>query len=619
DAAIYHLLLEKFQQNLHIDNTNTNHNHKTSKAINETIPTIIPAPFEHNQSFTPNYTDGTRTTNALDLLDVSNNNQIARRSTAPVLFDTLLNQDKVVYSKPNPCLASVRLELDPCDLNKASFFNNNNNNCHNRNTIAEIPVENTEEELENESDVNEASDDEQDEAECAALRQHYCNMTNGLRRHTVGKPNPLLGLGHIGPIPSLTSKVRFAHQVRSQKPFTRLETSSIEPSILINQLSSFQQQESNNLTTSSDGLQSPPTSFSHYQRSRHSNSYNGLQFNSMMIKPDDCEDLHERQQKNNLNCCLLAPPVSNNFNMNRRASDSGTHLQMFQQLHVAPTNSTGVIRPIEISSSNRSLRGSITRGLPVSQPTVLTSSTEEDEGKRLARYLQHSKRHTVCDQTSFLAAKPRRTRDSTKDIYGERSFSRRASDTNPNSLTSSMRAHLERLYNTAVGSQSNDGDEDVTTSSLQELQKLQRQYPTVSPLTVTNETTRRAAASSPTNAPVLHMIQEEHHPVPSDHHSNLQSLSSLIPETTIDRTSSCNSINNQETLMDYECDDRQTSIPAFSYSYYNNDLENFSMFANPFILQQQQPLYFTPPMFLEHLTIPSTTSVSATTTTSYSP
>ncbi|CAF0816364.1 unnamed protein product [Didymodactylos carnosus] len=611
DAAIYHLLLEKFQQKFHIDNKNNNHNQTTSDSTNDTIPTITSSPFEHSQLFTSNYTDGPSKSNALDLLDVSNNNQIARRSTAPVLFDTLLNQGKLVYSKPNPAHASFRPELDPCDLDETSLDNNER-----RNTITEIRVENAEEELENESDEDETSDeeDEQDEVECQTSREHYFNTTHGLRRHTIGKPNLLSSLGHVGPIPSLAAKVRFIHNSqKQQQSLTRLDTPSIEPSILINRLSSLQQQKSNDLTASSDKGRSPPALFSHHQRNPHSNSYNGFKFNSTMAMSDDYNNLHEQGQKNNFNNCLLAPPMSNNFNMNRRASDSGAHLQMFQQLHDVPTVSFGAIQSTTPSSSNRSSRGSITRGLPGLQPPVSTLPSEEDEGENVARYLQRGKRHTVCDQTSFLTSKPRRGRDSTKEIYGERSFSRRASDTNPNPLTPSIKAHLEHLYNTAVGSQSNDGDEDVTTSSLQELQKLQRQvqkYPQTSQFTIPNETTRRTAAPSPTNASVLHMIQEEHHLPTIDHYPSLPNSLSTISQSTINRTLSSDSVNNQETSMDYECDHRQTTIPTFSYSHYNNKLQNISMFANPFFLPQQPPLYFTSPMFLEHLNTPSTTSYS---------
>jgi hypothetical protein len=89
-----------------------------------------------------------------------------------------------------------------------------------------------------------------------------------------------------------------------------------------------------------------------------------------------------------------------------------------------------------------------------------------------SRYLNRGKRHTVCEQGLLLGGKARRsaTRESTK----ERSLtSRRASDTSSNFTNTTARAHLERLYNNAVNLKASD--EDLTTSSLQELQKLQKQ------------------------------------------------------------------------------------------------------------------------------------------------
>jgi hypothetical protein len=53
-------------------------------------------------------------------------------------------------------------------------------------------------------------------------------------------------------------------------------------------------------------------------------------------------------------------------------------------------------------------------------------------------------------------------------------LSRRSSDTISNFINSSAKANLERLYHNAVTSKLSD-DDDVTTSSLQELHKLQKQ------------------------------------------------------------------------------------------------------------------------------------------------
>jgi hypothetical protein len=89
------------------------------------------------------------------------------------------------------------------------------------------------------------------------------------------------------------------------------------------------------------------------------------------------------------------------------------------------------------------------------------------------RYLKHGKRHTVCEQGLLLGGKARRsTRETAKD---RSSLSRRSSDTSSNFIiNSSTKANLERLYHTAVTSKLSD-DEDVTTSSLQELHQLQKQ------------------------------------------------------------------------------------------------------------------------------------------------
>ncbi|CAF4970297.1 unnamed protein product, partial [Rotaria socialis] len=80
-------------------------------------------------------------------------------------------------------------------------------------------------------------------------------------------------------------------------------------------------------------------------------------------------------------------------------------------------------------------------------------------------------RHTVCEQGLLLGGKPRRggTREPTK----ERGLSsRRASDTSSTFMNGTARAHLERLYNNAVNSK--PSDDDLTASSLQELQKLKK-------------------------------------------------------------------------------------------------------------------------------------------------
>ena len=72
----------------------------------------------------------------------------------------------------------------------------------------------------------------------------------------------------------------------------------------------------------------------------------------------------------------------------------------------------------------------------------------------------------------ILGGKARRSpREAVKD---RSPLSRRASDTSSNLINSTTKVFLERLYHNAVGSKLSD-DDDVTTSSLQELHKLQKQ------------------------------------------------------------------------------------------------------------------------------------------------
>ncbi|CAF5227771.1 unnamed protein product, partial [Rotaria magnacalcarata] len=90
------------------------------------------------------------------------------------------------------------------------------------------------------------------------------------------------------------------------------------------------------------------------------------------------------------------------------------------------------------------------------------------------------------------------------------SLSRRASDTTTNFINSSTKAHLEGLYHNAVDSKL--GDDDVTTSSLQELHKLQKQ---IQKYSINNNADspiirRGSVVPSPTNSTGLHIIREEH-------------------------------------------------------------------------------------------------------------
>jgi hypothetical protein len=134
----------------------------------------------------------------------------------------------------------------------------------------------------------------------AQMREQYAR-SHGLRRHTIGRPDLLM---HGGPIPTLASKVRFAHQ-----------SSSIEPSLLTNRLMNLQQQQQQQYETvfptndnNQCGSQSPPSTY--HQRNTHSTSYNGLSTHCPMVST--ASDVQDHRQGDNH---WLSPPVSNNFRM----------------------------------------------------------------------------------------------------------------------------------------------------------------------------------------------------------------------------------------------------------------------------------------------------------------
>ena len=90
----------------------------------------------------------------------------------------------------------------------------------------------------------------------------------------------------------------------------------------------------------------------------------------------------------------------------------------------------------------------------------------------------------MCEQGTLLGGKARRSGGGggsggggamgTRESVKERSLaSRRASDTSSSVTNNSTRAHLERLFHNAVNAKASD--DDLTASSLQELQKLQKQ------------------------------------------------------------------------------------------------------------------------------------------------
>ncbi|CAF3508699.1 unnamed protein product [Rotaria socialis] len=550
DAAIWHLLLEKFQQTCQIDNSHI--------------------PFE---SVLPN-----------DM----NNSDMARRSTAPLIFDE--NNTELIYSAPN-ATESIRPQLDPCDLQRTPKHVDD----HKQEPEIRMDYHDCYDEDDNDHDG------EEDDVTSAQLREQY-TRARGLRRHTIGRPELLV---HGGPIPILASKVRFAHQA-----------SSLEPALLSNRLTNLQQQQNfetirkphNDDESSSI---SPPVPSTFQQKDAYSTSLNGDSGYSPVINNKSL-DVHNHPQQDTH---WLLPPISHNFHMNRRASDSGAHLLLFQQQYgVTGSNTFGAVHPTYTQSplSNRSSRGSITRGAPITPPAFSITPHEDEENEEdkqqnppneddddaevLARYLNLGKRHTVCEQGLLLGGKPRRggTREPTK----ERGLSsRRASDTSSTFMNGTARAHLERLYNNAVNSK--PSDDDLTASSLQELQKLKKQvqkYPTNN--NDTSVVRRAAAVPSPTNSAGLHMIQEEHQ-------QNPLLLSSNYQYSNQNKSSSSSS---SEGLANIDDDDNEMDCDV--HHYYHHQTPQFFSPSHYHPPPQTSSLFHCNknPLLAQHLTIPTTTS-----------
>ncbi|CAF1010654.1 unnamed protein product [Rotaria sordida] len=457
DAAIWHLLLEKFQQTCQINNSH--------------IPNYVELDEHHN----------------IDL----------------------------IY-----CTSKNNESLHPCD--------------------PDIHID----DLDNYTD----EEDDDDEETTKRIHEEYA-QTHGLRRHTIVRPHLFV---HNEVNPALTSNARYSYQAPT-----------IEPSLLTSRLNHLQQrQQYDALITAADDdhdeCYSEPQTSIYHQRNPHSTSYNGLSVQSTVAA---VSDNYYQQQKNN----WLSPPILNNFNLNRRASDSGAHLLLFQQQqqqqqqhNVTDSNTIHPIQLAHINSpvSNQSSRGSITRGAPITPPIFSMTQHEtnengdDEDNEILTRYLNSGKRHTVCEQGSVLGGKARRsTRETTKD---RGSLSRRASDTGSNLINSSTKAHLEGLYHNAVDSKSHH-DDDVTTSSLQELHQLQKQIQKYSINNNNNEspiTMRRGSAvPSPTNSTGLHIIREEHQQNPFIS-SNIQTKSSTSSSSA--SSEGLYNIDKDEYEMDYD-------------------------------------------------------------------
>ncbi|CAF0868718.1 unnamed protein product [Rotaria sordida] len=553
DAAIWHLLLEKFQQTCQIENSN--------------IP--IESVFNDN-------------------VDNLNNSDVARRSTAPLIFDN--NNTELVYSAPNTA-ESIRPQLDPCDLQ-----------CISKQVVyhrqePEIRIDDLDSYDEDDDDNNNGN--AQNTVTSPQLHEHLTH-TRGLRRHTIGRPDLLV---HGGPIPTLASKVRFAHQ-----------SANIEPSILSNRLTNLQQRQDYEINRPCDNddecFPLSPASLFYHQRDTHSTSYNGLSTHSPVINTTlDVSD-HQKQDNN-----WLSPPICHNFNMSRRASDSGAHLLLFQlQSGATGSNTFGAVHPTHTQSplSNRSSRGSITRGAPMTPPTfsITPHEVEEDEDKdqrnhndddddddneALARYLNRGKRHTVCEQGLLVNCKTRRaTREATK----ERGLSsRRASDTSSNFINATTRAYFERLYNNAVNFKTSD--DDLAGSSLQELQKLQKQVQKHPTNNTDSPIIRRAAAvSSPTNSAGLHMIQEEHQ-------QNPLLVSSLNYQYSSQNKSSSSS--SSEALANIDDEENEMDCDVHHHHHHHMQQQYFcpSHYHPP---PTSSLFHYNSPLLAQQLAIPTTTS-----------
>ena len=190
---------------------------------------------------------------------------------------------------------SIRPQLDPCDLHRTSQQDVSHRQ------EPEIRIDYLES-YDDDGDGDGDDDDEEDEATSAQLREHYARE-HGLRRHTIGRPELLI---HGGPISTLASKVRFAHQ-----------SSSIEPAILTHRLTNLQQQQRRDYqpvrtSENDDECGSHSTADNFHGKTTHSTSYNGLSVHASKINPTNTDVHRNHQQRDNQ---WLSPPVSNNFSM----------------------------------------------------------------------------------------------------------------------------------------------------------------------------------------------------------------------------------------------------------------------------------------------------------------
>lgn len=243
----------------------------------------------------------------------------------------------------------------------------------------------------------------------------------------------------------------------------------------------------------------------------------------------------------------------------------------------------------------------------------------------------------MCEQGLLLGGKARRNpRENLKD---RASFSRRSSDTGSSFINSSTKAYLERLYSNAVTLKPTD-DDDVTTSSLQELHKLQKQVQKVQPnkiqsissefillffsiqiitttilihqsfdehqVRITKKKTffnpfSSLVAQSPTNSLPLHIIREEHQPT-----SFRSSTSQTKSSSSSSSSEALYDIDDNEDEMDCEGNSPHQTSPPASRQFLR---PSYSSFRMPYHHRTVAPYYCTiSPILAQRLPISTTNS-----------